>query len=40
LCLVHGTHEGERVQLEEGDEDEHYEDKKRHITSEDHGLGR
>jgi hypothetical protein len=29
-----------RESSEEGDEDEHYEDRKRHITSEDHGLGR
>jgi hypothetical protein len=40
LCLVHGTHEAEKVQSEEGDEDEHYEDRKRHFTSEDHIIRR
>jgi hypothetical protein len=32
--------EAETVQSEEGDKAEHDEDRKRHITSKDHGLGR
>jgi hypothetical protein len=40
LSHVHGTHEAERVQSEESDKAKHNEDRKRHITSEDHIIGR
>jgi hypothetical protein len=40
LCHVHGTHEAERVQSKEGGKAKHDEDRMRHITSEDHRIGR